>query len=343
MSVAIAGDEVVGAGRYVHVPESWLRTEREREGRTRERADRGGAAVRARGDRGARRRRAERGCTVSATTARAALVLAITFGRGRRRDRGDVADVRDEAQDDRAGRMAGAPARVRARCWRRRSARSSLRLRRASACGPRGRARRTPLAGRLPPWAGGAAAALAVAGARRFAERLVPPEAPLWPSLPFEAAALAVGGGRAARGRGPFVDRRWAVRAAHPRSRDRRLDAARVACGRGRRRADRRAGCGERRRELGTAIAGGLVAGAIAAAVVYCVLRFDARTVPGYVVAAALVSGAENAALDGTAAGWIAFAVFAAVALAMGVGGRPLHRLEGPAAGEPSPAGAAAT
>src|SRR6185436_16839075 len=33
MSIAVAGDEVVGAGRYVHVPESWLRTEREREGR----------------------------------------------------------------------------------------------------------------------------------------------------------------------------------------------------------------------------------------------------------------------------------------------------------------------
>jgi hypothetical protein len=65
-------------------------------------------------------------------------------------------------------------------------------------------------------------------------------------------------------------------------------------------------------------IAGGLVAGAIAAAVVYGVLRFDARTVPGYVVAATLVSAAEDAALDGTTTGWIAFGAYAAVALAMG-------------------------
>ena len=34
MVVVVAGDEVVGAGRFVHVPEPWLRAEREREGRT---------------------------------------------------------------------------------------------------------------------------------------------------------------------------------------------------------------------------------------------------------------------------------------------------------------------
>jgi hypothetical protein len=70
--------------------------------------------------------------------------------------------------------------------------------------------------------------------------------------------------------------------------------------------------------ELGSMIAGGLVAGAIAAAVVYAVLRFDARTIPGYVVAATLVSAAEEAALDGTAAGWSEFVVYAAVAAAIG-------------------------
>ena len=57
---------------------------------------------------------------------------------------------------------------------------------------------------------------------------------------------------------------------------------------------------------------------AIAAAVVYCVLRFDARTMPGYVIAAALVTTAEEAALDGTAGGWIGFAIVAAVTLALG-------------------------
>jgi hypothetical protein len=65
-------------------------------------------------------------------------------------------------------------------------------------------------------------------------------------------------------------------------------------------------------------IAGGLVAGAIAAAVVYGVLRFDARTIPGYVVAATIISAAEDAALDGTAAGWSEFVVYAAVSVAIG-------------------------
>ena len=33
VAVNVAGDEVVSAGRYVHVPEAWQRAEREREGR----------------------------------------------------------------------------------------------------------------------------------------------------------------------------------------------------------------------------------------------------------------------------------------------------------------------
>jgi hypothetical protein len=48
------------------------------------------------------------------------------------------------------------------------------------------------------------------------------------------------------------------------------------------------------------------------------VLRFDATTIPGYVVAATLISAAEDAALDGTAAGWSEFALYAAVAVAIG-------------------------
>ena len=61
-----------------------------------------------------------------------------------------------------------------------------------------------------------------------------------------------------------------------------------------------------------------MIAGLIAAAVVYCVLRFDARTIPGYVIAAALVTIVEEAALDGTVGGWIGFAITAAVTLALG-------------------------
>jgi len=40
--------------------------------------------------------------------------------------------------------------------------------------------------------------------------------------------------------------------------------------------------------------------------------------VPGYVVVSALTLAAENAALEGTAAGWGAFAMLAAVSIAVG-------------------------
>ena len=46
------------------------------------------------------------------------------------------------------------------------------------------------------------------------------------------------------------------------------------------------------------ALAEGIASGLVAAAVIYFVLRFDPRTVPGYVVAATLIDAAENAALD---------------------------------------------
>jgi hypothetical protein len=57
----------------------------------------------------------------------------------------------------------------------------------------------------------------------------------------------------------------------------------------------------------------------VAAAVVFYVLRFDARTVPGYLVTAALIDAAENAAITATRAGWVEFALSAAVSIAVGV------------------------
>ena len=81
--------------------------------------------------------------------------------------------------------------------------------------------------------------------------------------------------------------------------------------------------------ELGSAIAAGVVAGLLAAAIVYFVLRFDPRTVPGYIVTVALIGAAENAALKGTSAGWIALAVVVSVSIVAAAAatrylGRPL-------------------
>jgi hypothetical protein len=315
-SVAIAGDEVTATGRYVYVPETWLRAEREREGRLDNARIAAGlafalaaiaalaVAVRAwmRGQCDTRAAALTLAITLAAAMAGIA-VMWPTFAFRLRTTEPVVPQVLLLV----AGLMLAA-------------ALASVVVALATGVGVwAAKSRpRTPLAGRLPPWAGGAAAALAVAGAGAFAERLVPPEAPLWPSLSFEAArwpwaaaALHGVGVVSSIGVALFVlhilDRvtaSWTRRAWLAVAVVVALIAGVVAA--------------KGSSELGSVIAGGLVAGAIAAAIVFGVLRFDARTIPGYIVAATVVSAAEDAALDGTPAGWGAFVVYAVVAVAMG-------------------------
>ena len=329
MSVVVAGDVVVGAGRFVHVPESWLRSERERDGRTQIAKIAGGLIFALAGLAAlilAVRSWMRNHCDMRAL----ALVLAITFGAAA------------------AGIALMWPAlaiklkTTEPVAWQALLIVSGLLL--AAAAGAlvvalssgvgawaARTARATPLAGPLPPWAAGAAAALVVAGIGALAGQLVLPEAPLWPSLAQQSAAfpwLAAGleglGVLSSIGIGLFVlhvldrvtaawtRRSWlAVVVVVP------LVTALVAA---------RAG------EGGGAVVEGVVAGLIAAAVLFCVLRFDPRTVPGYVVVSALTLAAENAALEGTAAGWGAFAVLAAVSIAVGYAAtryisRPLPRV----------------
>ena len=66
VAVNVAGDEVVSAGRYVHVPEAWQRAEREREGRATSQAGASGAR------RSPRSRRSSPRCCVDAGHATAA-------------------------------------------------------------------------------------------------------------------------------------------------------------------------------------------------------------------------------------------------------------------------------
>ncbi len=145
-----------------------------------------------------------------------------------------------------------------------------------------------------------------VAGVGALAGRLVPPDAPLWPSLarqsaanPWLAAAVEGLGVVSSIGIGLFVlhvlDRvtgAWTRRSWLAVAVIVALITTLVAA---------RAG------EAGGAVVGGVIAGFAAAAMLFCVLRFDPRTVPGYVVVSALVVAAENAALEGTRAGWTGF------------------------------------
>jgi hypothetical protein len=315
-TVAIAGDEVAATGRYVYVPESWLRAEREREGRIDNARIAAalafalaaiaalGVAVRAWMHGQCDTRAAA--LTLAITLAAAAAGIAVMWPTFVIKLR-TTEPVAPQVLLLVAGLMLAA-------------ALGSLLVALVTGVGVwAAKSRpRTPLAGRLAPWTGGAAAALAVAGAGAIAERLVPLEAPLWPSLSFEAArwpwvasALHGVGVLSSIGVALFVlhilDRvtaSWTRRAWLAVAVVVALIAGIVAA--------------KGSSELGSVIAGGLGAGAIAAAIVYGVLRFDARTIPGYVVAATIVSAAEDAALDGTAAGWSEFIVYAVVALAIG-------------------------
>jgi hypothetical protein len=342
MQVSIAGDEVVGAGRYVNVPESWLRAERERESRI-ENARIGAALLFA----------------IAAIAALGVAVKAWMHGQCDGRAATSVMVITFIAAA--AGIAVMWPTlamRLKTTepiTWQVLLRVSGLLL--AAALGSlvaglvagvgvwAARVRpRTALAGKLPPWAAGAAAALAVAGAGAFAEQLVTPETPLWPSLSFEAAA-SPWAAAALHGVGVLSSIGVALFVLHILDRvtaswTRRgwlaiavvvaLIAGFLAA--------------KGSSEVGAVLAGAVIAGGIAAAVVFGVLRFDARTVPGYVVAAAVISAAEDAAVDGTITGWSAFAVYTAVALAMGwIALRYLERKGPPAEVEAEPARAPAT
>ncbi len=328
LSVAVAGDEIVGAGRYVHVPESWERREREREGRTQ--------IVKI------------AGALLFALAGLAALVLAVTSWMRHHCDTRALALVLALTLGASAGGIAVMWPAVAMTfkttepiAWQALLTVSGSLL--AATLGAMvvalssgvgawaaRTARATPLAGPLPPWAAGAAAALLVAGIGALAGRLVPPDVPLWPALglqsaafPALAAALEGLGVLSAIGIGLFIlhvlDRvtaGWTRRSWVAVATIVALITALVVA---------RSGV------AGGAVVEGVVAGLIAAAVLFCVLRFDPRTVPGYVVVSTLAAAAENAALEGTNAGWVAFAALAAVAIAVGYAatryiGRPLAR-----------------
>ena len=205
--------------------------------------------------------------------------------------------------------VAGAARRGRARCWR--PALGAMAI--ALAAGVGAWAARTapnaPLAGPLPPWAAGVAAALFVAGAGALAGRLVPPEAPLWPSLalesaafPWAAAALEGLAVVSSIGVGLFllhildrVTAAWTRRSWFALAIVVALITGIIAAKAG---------------EAGAALAEGIGAGLFAAAVVYFVLRFDARTVPGLPGDGRRCSTRRKTPRSqGTRAGWVAFAI----------------------------------
>jgi hypothetical protein len=184
----VAGDEVTGYGRYVHVPEAWQRADRERESRT--------LVVRL------------VLAGILGMAGIAMLVLGVVDWTHHRRDRGAMAGVAAIALALGAARFANGwpviamgfvttePVATQAALAAagRLTVALVLALVLALAAGVGAFAaigqRPRPLATMLPPWAAGMAAACFVAGAGALAGLALPRAAPSWPSFGLESLAF---------------------------------------------------------------------------------------------------------------------------------------------------------
>lgn len=172
------------------------------------------------------------------------------------------------------------------------------------------------LAGRLPSWAMGVAAALATAGITTLLTSLMPPSLPAWPDLKvFSTAWPAAGAVLSAFSLVPALAVTLFLLAVIDRGTagwTRRIPLAgavlvlfgvAVALLSG--------------LEVVDALRRGVVEGLVALAFAWLVLRYDLTTVPAFVATGLLLEGARNAALGGTLSGWWLFALGAATTVAL--------------------------
>ena len=313
VAVNVAGDEIVSAGRFVHVPEEWQRAEREREGRL--------TIVKL------------ILATAAAIAALAALVTAVLHWTRGHCDRRAMTLVIAIAF---AMTLAGV-----ANQWPRIAmgfataepiaAQASIAIAGSLLAGMltallfgltngvgAWAAQRQPvhaLTGRLPAWAAGVAALLLTAGAGAAMEMLTPRTVPTWPGYAIEAAwmpalAAALEGARVLTlsGVAVFV-LHWLARITGDFTRRRLLAIAVLAL----------AFCGSALasgEDALVAMVTGAVQGLLAAVVVYALLRFDYRAVPAFLATEVVLQAAETAAQKGTPAAWTHLAVLAVAAAA---------------------------
>ena len=312
--IALSGDEPAANGRYVFVPEDWTRADQERSNRAQIIALLGGLVFAVAGLAGVvvgvvswTRRR----CDVRAL----ALVFAITAVVTLAQAANNLPSLQMSLQTAEplwsqwltrvlgavAGGLVGALlfgllAGVAA--WGARAA-------------PRG-----ALAGRLPPWAMGVAAALLVVGVQTALGALAPQRAPTWPPLPQSQVSMLLGGALTGvnfimyAGAGLFVVY-LVARLTHGFSRRAWLGVGLVVL----------LQCASSLAQSGgqyvTALVAGVAGGLTGGAVLWWVLRYDMRMVPPYLATGTILAAAARAAQAGTTDAWMAFAVQAIVTAAM--------------------------
>jgi hypothetical protein len=311
--VNLAGDEIAGAGRFVHVPEEWQRAEREREGRL--------TLVKV------------LVAALSAIVALAALVFAVLRWTRSECDRRALVAV--GAISLAAAALSGAnrwpsiamslqtaePIASQAALAIGSALVGGLLLALAAGltagAGAWAAQRQAPQppAGRANWAVAGVAALLFAAGIGAAVEALAPRSAPLWPSYAQESTwlpplAAALDGLRVLTLSGVAVFALdWLRRLTADYSRRRFAVALLLVVA--------FAGAGLASGEdVVAATLGGLVDGLLAIVVVYAVLRFDYRTVPAYLAAAVVLGAATSAAQKGVASAWVGAAITAAVAIA---------------------------
>lgn len=172
------------------------------------------------------------------------------------------------------------------------------------------------LAGRLPAWAMGAAAALATAGITTALTALVAPSMPTWPDLKvFSSAWPAAGAVMSAFAFVPALAVTLFLLAVIDRGTvgwTRRIPLVAVALALFGTAAALLSGL-----EFLDAVRRGVVEGLVALAFAWLVLRYDLASVPAFVATGLLLDGARNTALAATPAAWWLYALGAATTIAL--------------------------
>jgi Ca2+/Na+ antiporter len=176
---------------------------------------------------------------------------------------------------------------------------------------------RQPIAHGLPAWQAGVAVAFVIAGFNALLTAAAPQSTPIWPSLGIEEGAVPALGALLQgvaylrqvvvamfalfvlqRVTGGWTRRVWLVVLMLL------VLFAIPALG---------------AREIGPALASGLAAALIATAFVLWLLRYDARVLPAYVAATAIIGAATETARTGLAIAWLWFALSAAVTVLIAI------------------------